>query len=249
MLGASVRIVTVRPQDMPYSPAYCLYMPAEFPDAEVTQFMAIARRVLLTPNIAPVWAEFGGATNLIGWRFRAATESWQFHKASIASYSNPTHEELFHRERAIFGMFTSGVSALETTVYAIAALMSHPAVLALPFGPVEQRMCGPARLLDWLTPHTRAAMLCGSLTRLLASTEWSLWIDLRNRMTHRSDLPRIIHASIGAPPPVTNPLLFAATSSTPHVDADTADFDALHLWLAATIRELVIEAGNVANGT
>lgn len=233
---------------MPYSPAYCLYMPAEFPDAEVTQFMAIARRVLRTPNIATVWAEFGGATNLIAWRFRAASEDWEFYKASLASYSNPTHEELFRRERALFGMFTSGVSALESTVYAIAALMGHPAVLIIPFGPDEQRKCGPARLLDWLTPHTRAARLCGILTTVLASSEWSLWIDLRNRMTHRSDLPRNIYASIGAPLPITRPLLFAATSSTPHIDADTADFDALYFWLAATIRELVSEAGSVANG-
>ena len=222
-------------------------MPKEFPDAEATQFMAIARRVLLTPNMATVWAEFGGATNLIAWRFRAASEDWEFYKASLASYSNPTHEELFRRERALFGMFTSGVSALESTIYAIAALMSHPAVLTIPFGPAEQRKCGPARLLDWLTPHARATRLCGILATLLASSEWSLWIDLRNRMTHRSDLPRNIYASIGAPPPITKPLLFAATSSTPHIDADTTDFDALYLWLASTIRELVNEAGTVAN--
>src|SRR3989440_87280 len=115
---------------MPYSTEYCLNMPGEFPDAEFTEFMAIARRNLLSPSQAPVWVEFAGATNLIGWRFRAASEDWEYHKASTANISNPTHEELFRRERALFGMFTSGVSALESAIYAIAALMSHPAVLA-----------------------------------------------------------------------------------------------------------------------
>lgn len=224
-------------------------MPADFPDAEFTQFMAVARHVLLTPSQHPLWVEFAGASNLVGWRFRASTEDWQLHKASLACNPNPDHEELFRRERALFGMFTSGVSALESSIYAIAALASHPAVFNIAFGPSEQRLCGPHKLHQWLNPHPRASILCGILTNLLNSREWSLWRDLRNRMMHRSDLPRIIYATLGAPLPVTNPLLFAATSSTPPVDADTADFDALHLWLAATIRELFIEAGEIANAS
>ena len=234
---------------MPFSTEYCLDMPADFPDAEFTQFMAVARHVLLMPTQHPSWVEFAGASNLVGWRFRASTEDWQFHKASLASIRNPDHEELFRRERALFGMFTSGVSVLESVVYAIAALASHPAVFGIAFGPGEQRICQPRRLHEWLKPHPQAAILCGILAHLLDSSEWSLWVDLRNRMSHRSDLPRIINASVGGPPPVTKPLLFAATSSTPLVDADTSDFDALHLWLAATIRELLVEAGKVAKGS
>lgn len=233
---------------MPYSTELCLDMPADFPDMEFGQFMGVARCVLLAPTPHPMWIEFAGASNLIGWRFRASMEEWQLYRTSLVSIPNPNHEELFRRERALFTMFTSGVSSLESTIYSIAALMSHPNTFAIAFGPREQRACGPRRLLEWLTPHPRAAILCGILTRLLASNEWSLWVDLRNRMTHRTNLPRIIHGSVGAPAPVTNPILFAATSSTPPIDADTSDFDALQGWLAAAIRELLVEAGEVANG-
>jgi hypothetical protein len=233
---------------MPYCAEYCLDMPAEFPAEEFGRFMAAARRVLLSPSMSPAWQEFAGASNLIGWRFRASSEDWQFHRQSLVSHTNPNHEELYRRERALFGMFTSGVASLESTVYAIAALCSHPAVLSFPFGPEEQRACSPRRLIEWLRPYPGAASLVGHITVFVSSNEWSLWMGLRNRMTHRSNLPRIVYGAAGAPAPATNPLVFAATSSTPHVNADTTDFDALHAWLAKTIRLLLVEGSNLTNG-
>lgn len=214
-------------------------MPEDFPVEEFTQFMAIARQVLLQPTQSPSWTELAGATNLIGWRFRASSEDWQSYKHSLATITNLTHEVLFERECALFGMFSAGVSVVESTTYAIATLLSHPSVLALKFGPEEQRRCSPRSLSNWLAHYPQAIELSDTLKMLLNSCEWSLWIDLRNRLTHRSCLPRIIHASIGAPLPVTKPIIFAKTSSTPAIDADIADFDALHIWLAATLKDLL----------
>ena len=232
---------------MTYCTEYCLDMPEDFPCTEFTAFMAIARRVLLSPTESPVWKEFAGASNLIGWRFRASYEDWQSHKQSLIDVSNPNHEELYQRERALFGMFSSGVASIDSSIYALSALASPPSVLSLRFGPDEQRACNPRRLIEWLRPHPRANGLSQVLIDLVSSRQWSLWVDLRNRMAHRSNLPRIIFAASGGPLPVTKPLVFAATSSTPNVNADTTDFDALHLWLAVTIRKLIIEGGNLAN--
>lgn len=232
---------------MPHCAEYCLDMPDDFPCAEFTEFMAIARRVLLNPTESPAWKEFAGASNLIGWRFRASYEDWQSHKQSLIGISNPNHEELYRRERAMFSMFSSGVASIESTMYALSALASHPTVLSFSFGPKEQRACSAHQLIKWLRPHPRANILSQVLTDLVSSPQWSLWFDLRHRMTHRSNLPRIIFASVGGPPPVTKPLVFAATSSTPDIDVDTTDFDALHSWLAITIRKLIVEGGNLAN--
>ena len=222
------------------SAEYCIELPDDFPEAELTHYMAIARKVLLEPQKSPQWSEFGGASNLIAWRYRASFEDWAYYKTSLQTRTNPDHEENFRRERAIFGMFTAGVSCIESTCYSLAALSSHPAVLALPFGVVEQRRCNPSALRDWIAPHAKAATLSATLDRLLASPEWDLWLSLRNRMTHRSNLPRVIQAWMGSPPPPIKPIHFAATSSTPTVEAETTDFDALHAWLAMALAELLV---------
>ena len=220
------------------SAEYCLDLPDDFPEVELTQYMAVARKVLLEPQKAAQWSEFGGASNLIAWRYRASYEDWQYYKTSLATHSNPDHEELYRRERALFGMFTAGVSCIESTVYSLAALASHPAVLGLPFGSAEQRRCSPSVLRGWLAPHAKASAVTATLDQLLAANEWELWVDLRNRMTHRSNLPRVIQAWVGALPPPIKPIHFAATSSTPAVEAETTDFDALHEWLAKTLSSL-----------
>lgn len=224
-------------------------MPDDFPVEELTQFMAMARRVLLNPEKSLAWNEFAGASNLVGWRFRASSDEWLAYKKSLVTFGDSAgHEELYRRERALFNMFSAGVSCIESTTYALAALASHPAVLSLPFGPAEQRACSPRKLADWLAPHAAASQLAGVLTGLLASREWPLWVELRNRMTHRSNLPRIHVASVGAPPPITKPLNFAPTSSTPRVEAETSEFDGLHNWLAKSLGALLLQGRQLAEG-
>ena len=96
---------------MTYCAEYCIEMPDDFPVEELTQFMASARKVLLEPVKSPAWQEFAGASNLIGWRFRASSEDWLTYKNSVAKLGDGAgHDELFRRERALFGMFSTGVS-------------------------------------------------------------------------------------------------------------------------------------------
>lgn len=231
---------------MRFCAEYQMDMPDDFPVDELITFMAEVRRVL-EPNVAqsPAWKELAGASNLIGWRFRASFDAWLEHRASIEQFGDgPTHDGLYLRERALFMMFSAGVSCIESTVYALAAVASHPPVIGIPFGDDEQRQCNPRKLLAWLQPHAKAAALVAALDRLTSADEWRTFVELRNRMTHRSNLPRVINAHVGANPPPTKPLNFAATSSTRALTADLVDFDALHRWLGNTLRELLI-AGTV----
>lgn len=227
---------------MTYCAELCLELPDDFPVTEFMAFMAEARLVLLPGgNKSDAWKEFGGASNLIGWRYRASFDAWHEHRESVKAYGGGrNHEDVYQQERSLFLMFSAGVSCIESTIYALAAAASDSSVCGITFTNKEQRACSPSRLLTWLTPYPKAANLVAALQELLAASEWELWVDLRNRMTHRSNLPRRHFASAGAPPPQVNPLNYAPTSSTPEIDADFADWDALHQWLALQLQKLLL---------
>lgn len=233
---------------MRYCAEYCIDVPDDFPVDELMAFMAAARRVLLQPQKGPEWREFAGASNLIGWRHRASSEDWLWYKNSWrAEGATVNHEGLYRRERALFGMFTAGVACIESAAYALAALASHPRVVSISFGPDEQRLCSPKRLHQWLASKPRAIALAEALSTLCASQEWKLWVELRNRMSHRSNLPRIVVGAVGAQPPPAKALHFAATSSTPIIDGELEQFDALHEWLTCTLTKLFVEGTNLCS--
>ncbi|NMG74103.1 hypothetical protein [Aromatoleum diolicum] len=231
---------------MRYCAEYCVDVPDDFPIDELTAFMASARRTLLHPAMGREWNEFAAASNLIGWRYRASSEDWLNYRHSWQTEGVAVnHEGLYRRERALFGMFSAGVACIDSAAYALAALSSHPGVLAIAFGPTEQRACSPKQLLEWLAPMPKAAALSQALSKLCASAEWKLWVALRNRMSHRSNLPCIVFGAVGSEPPLAKALHFAATSSTPIVEGDLESFDALHAWLAWSLTELLVEGTNL----
>lgn len=225
-------------------------MPDDFPIVELMEFMAEARRVLLPGgNSSAAWQEFGGASNLIGWRFRASAEAWDEHRRSIEMHgSGRNHDDLYLQERSLFHMFSAGVACIESTVYALAAASSHLSMFCIAFGTKEQRACSPKQLVAWLSPHANAAPIVAALNSLLADPKWVLWVELRNRMTHRSNLPRRHFAYVGSEPPPMKQINYAPTSSTPEVEAELADFDALHQWLARALQALLVAGTGALRG-
>ena len=210
--------------------------------------MAAARSVLLVPCKSEPWKEFGGATNLIGWRFRACHEymntfvdSWNTHGERIS------FEEIYAQERALFGMFSTGASCIESMSYALNALASHSTILGVPFGESEQRGCNPTRLRELLNKHPDGQSLAATLATITESQEWRLWIEFRNRMTHRSNLPRIVYGAVGSDPPPAKALQFAATSSTRGLVADASHLESLFDWLAQSLRRLLVEGRDFAS--
>jgi hypothetical protein len=225
-----------------------LDLPDTFPNSEYEEFRDASRAVLLPDKGAP-WKEFAGASNLIGWRFRACSEYCQNYVASWREFgTDVTFEELYSRERSMFGMFVSGVSCIESITYAVAALASHPQKLALPFGDLEQRQCNPRRLKDRLDAHAAAAPIIEALDRLLGSTEWRLWLGLRNRMTHRSNVPRRHYASVGSTPLPENPVHFGSTSSTPDFVGDEVWFENQLSWFIGTVKDYLHQGKRFARG-
>lgn len=227
---------------MVFSTEHQLELPDDFPAQEMVAFMAAARSVTLLPEKSPAWTQLGGASNLIGWRYRSCHEDMNTYIGSCKRFgSNVSFEEIYLREKALFGMVTAGVSCIETACYALNALASHPKLLALPFGENEQRNCTPTFLQKQLTKCSEAKALAACLKMVLDSKEWELWVALRNRMTHRSNLPRYIRGAVGSEPPPAKILEFAATTSTPAFIGDERSLRNLFTWLSKSLRNLLIE--------
>ncbi len=214
-------------------------LPDSFPTKEYTKFMDTAKSVLLSPK-GDAWKEFAGASNLIGWRYRACHEYKEFYITSwISEGSKASFETIYNREKALFGMFTSGVSCIESICYAIYALASHEKSLGLPFSKTEQRNCTLKGLHEKLLEFTCSSNLVKALSDIIDSMEWNLWIDFRNRMFHRANLPRIIHGAMGSSPPPAKAFEFAATSSTPAIDCDEDKIEELCSWLSNSVSSLL----------
>ena len=220
-------------------------LPDAFPAEEYSEFMTAARRVLLPGKTDP-WKEFGGATNLIAWRFRscheylgAYAESWNKFRADVS------FDEIYQRERALFGMFTCGVSCVESACYAFYALASHPSALGIRFGRIERYDSGPKALQTAIISYPRAKALVSALDKLMNADEWTEWTKLRNRMFHRSNLPRVIQGNVGGPAPAAKALQFAATSSTSALDADVSHLYDLFKWLSDSLKCLLTGASKL----
>jgi len=218
-------------------------MPDEFPAVEFTDFMARVRAIML-PEKGPEWTELASASNLVAYRFRSTAEafesfarSWEQHGAGGAD-----HNELYLRERAFFIMFASGLSCLEATCYGIQAVASHKKVLHFAFGEDEQRSSSPDSLRKALRGFDQAAPLRKTIKRMMRAREWRVYTQLRNRMAHRSVLPRLIKLSEGAVAPAKQRFEAIKTTSSDAVSLSLDDLRTLILWLADALRGLLVGA-------
>jgi len=232
---------------VPFCEVLQLHMPSLFPLKAFEEFVNKVRGVTLPGSEAR--REFGGASNLIGWRFRACVEDKEGYMASWRQYgADVSFDIIYIRERLLFATFVSGLSCVEATVYACYALASYPNVFGLPFDEkIRQFGSGPKQLKEKLQAINPSIALVSVLEELVASDQWSLWKNFRNTMTHRSNLPRIVYAAMGGPLPPANPLEFASTWSSKALSGDEATFNEMLSWLASSLERLLRAGAQLAN--
>lgn len=224
-----------------------LEMPKSFPLAEFETFVDTLRRV--TDPYSDARKESNGALNLIGWRFRAFCEykdsyldSW--HRIG----ANASFEELYLREKAFFGMFVCGVSTIESACYACYALASDPSLLNLSFDErIRRHKSKPRNLLKKLDKVQPDHQLTRALQWGLGSAEWEVYRTYRNTMTHRSNIPRIIHGAIGSAPPPEKIMQFADTWRTKGMHAGEDEFEKLFEWLTFFLRDILLGGEALGN--
>ena len=199
-----------------------LEIPESFPLDAYTRFIETAEA------IGAHNGEFGGARNLIGWRFRSCHEHMFAYVTSWRTLGQDVgFEEIYSRERNLFGMFSAGVSCVESACYAAYAYASNSRVLGLPFGSDEQRLASLRVLQKVIAQIPAGATLLAPLDAIGKSDDWRTWVELRNRMTHRSNLPRHIRSAIGGPAPTAEAAEFAATSSTRPFSASPEELEGM----------------------
>lgn len=229
---------------MPYCENLCLVMPANFPCGEYTSWRIAASSVVTSASSGdPAW-EHLSASNLTAWRFRHAQESWNAIKALVQSAPNGgSHEDQYQMDCEMFEMLTAVISCVESTIYSISAVASLASVVGFVFDASAQKKgSDPTWLATKVSTHPKGGALCTELNALAASAEWKFFLDLRNRVSHRSNLSRVVRAAVGVPLPTPVPFHFSKTSNTPEIVMTIADFEARHVWFAATLRRLLIAA-------
>lgn len=220
---------------MPYIENLCINMPPEFPAVPYAELRKLQQTVLVTDGVqSPQCKEFGLASNALAWRYRAAHEELSSLRGHYSQKNAPVdHEDLYQREKALFNFFTAAVSCIETAIYAVAAYTSN--VLYFDFTAKVQRTCSPSALHGWLKPHAKVEKLALVVGELSKSAEWDFLLEVRNRLSHRGNLPGIIYASVGGPPPEVNPILFDRTTSTDPIDMDFEELNGHFAWITKTL--------------
>jgi hypothetical protein len=230
---------------MIYCENACLDMPAAFPCHEYTLWRTAAGQlVAASPHGDPAW-EHLGASNLTAWRFRQAWENWDWLKA-FAEHTpdGGNHEDHCVTDDRMFSMLTAISSCIESTVYSISALASLPSIVGFPFATqsVQRNGSSPTWLLDKIAQHPKAGLLSHELTALVASPQWLFFMDLRNRVSHRSNLSKPGFATMGGTLPAPIDFHYSATTSTPEVALTIAQFEGDLAWLAGTLQRILTAA-------
>lgn len=239
---------------MVFSKVHQLDLPSNFPFTEMEAFKVAADSILRPETSVEAWQEYAGATNLIGWRFRNCHEDMERWVGSLNTHGeNGDFEEEYLRERALFGFFTAGLSCIESTCYALYALAYHLELLnPSDLAKKQQKKqdiwrAYPSDLRDLLLEKPKTVVLKIKLKDLTDSGEYKRLNELRNRVTHRSNLPR--KQTLG----VSNNAhqVFAKTNSTKLSEEEKElTINELFLkdmltWLAESVRALLVEGARL----
>lgn len=210
-----------------------IVVPPSFPSAAYEDYRDVATRIILEAS-DEIWIEFQSACEGVAWRYRAFCEYADNYKSQYEKISDI--ENIYLTDKFLFGLFINAVSTVECLSYSVWSLLSAPMVLSVSFTSREKRGCNPASLCKLLQTIEGAGSLHAAVEELDQSTTWQLCTSLRNRMTHRSKMPRI--TSIGLGPPSTS---LAETTSTEQVKVDADFVNQLIAWLSDTIATMCTE--------
>jgi hypothetical protein len=114
--------------------------------------------------------------------------------------STPEPPERHLQERALFGFFVTGLSALESASYALwmAGAMDKPAEFPIGTSAALQGIT-PGSTRDKYKSAYPGTSVTAKLEDLMASSQWQEWKELRNILTHRSAPGRHISLIVGTP--------------------------------------------------
>jgi hypothetical protein len=164
------------------SQRFGLEMPDDFPLQTLEATYACVRDGHEWPE-RPV-GEYSLAVNGILYRFRACTEFDDELRGSLTAHGGaPQIEERYRQERALFGFYSTGQSALECFFYGawFLASLNDPTV----FDPgIEQRKVSSKKVVKAFTSEFPKHQMTEALAAVNVSPELEAWRLARNQLTH-----------------------------------------------------------------
>lgn len=211
-----------------------IVMPLQFPSEVFDEYRDTGLRLMRLAQ-DDHWTEFSSACTNVAWRYRACWDHAESYKACYTTLG--PIEAVYQTERHYFGTYTNGLSAIESMLYSLHALLASSKLLGWPFSETERKKRLPnyalGRIENEPQVKRRFANIHQVLRELIDCRYWLVCKERRNRMYHRSRIPR--HLAIGDGPPRFR---LPATSSTEKDPADLASIETLVDWLSDKIREL-----------
>jgi hypothetical protein len=179
-----------------------IVVPEDFP---VGAFEAIHARIVQTvESQSSLYAEYSGALNGIAYRYLAMTQYSDEFTASITKAGGGhTSEDRYRQERALFGFFTSGLSALESTFYLMFSVGAFLSPAAFPMTTRrEQQAVTPSSTLAAYRKTFPADALLNAFKSVLEDQAYLELRHIRNVLAHRAAPGRQIYLAVGDSEPL-----------------------------------------------
>ena|SRR5437867_894183 len=170
-------------------------------DFDVPAFVSVAKvAAAYSQTHAATHRSFAAAWNGLSHRYRAADELNQDFVAAMAAGDGPPMEDRHRQEHALFAFASTALSSLECLCFGAYCLGALGHAAAFSISHERDLRFYPADVERAFAQSFPTAKLTGSLSSLLAASEFKDLTDLRNVLSHRGTLPRSFFLSVGGGP-------------------------------------------------
>ena len=141
----------------------------------------------------------GQGFNGVAYRWRTASECHIDYLDLVSEYGEgPPTEVRYLQEKALFGFFTSGLAAIECFSFALHALGAHVSSGRFPIDDKSLRQVTPTSVSKKYRSQWPNSALSESLSNLVEDSQFELWKDIRNVLSHRAAPPRHHYLNSGS---------------------------------------------------
>lgn len=228
------------------SKAMLIRLPLDFPRSPYHSFYGRVQARAQADGYPNEWqVHFIGSWKAIAYRFRACEQHCRDFTHSVATVGGaPPESHQYRQDADLFGFFVNGLAALESLYYCLFAVGSRLSPAGFPFTTDRHiRKVKPASVASAFAKDYPGDALTEALHRVLATSAFQEWTEMRNVLAHRIVPGRIIYGgSVSAtiPPPA---LRVSALLCIPITDETTSTRRA---WLASTLTDVLTQSDSFA---
>lgn len=161
-------------------------MPKAFPNKSYESIHKIMKGMKDKFHLS--WKQYAGAWNAIGYRFKSCAENDRiFTQSMLKTGKSPEPHERYIQERALFYFFVNGLSALESLLFGLYAIVSFVKPKEFPIETERDlKAINPKLTRDKFKKNFKTYDIANSLIKLLEDKRYIEWKEIRNILAHRA---------------------------------------------------------------